>query len=271
MKTQPSDGTLTRAQVEFYRREGYLIYDQPVLPSAEFDKLAKHFDAKLASLPVGERPENMDVPHFADPALFEWLFADEILDLVGSLIGPDIALFSSHFICKPKGNGKRVPWHQDSAYWRGMINPMEVVTVWLAIDQSTEENGCMRVVPRTQRGPDAETVPVDLATNVFNTEIKRQVFDASTGVPCMLEPNHCSLHDARLIHGSEPNLSIKRRCGYTMRYMSTRVRFNHEAVGDWHRIYLARGRDYAGNHYGNPTRADTEFLQHRIKVGKTGH
>jgi len=47
----------------------------------------------------------MDVPHFVDTKLFEWLFSDEVLDLVEPIIGPDIALFSSHFICKPKGMG----------------------------------------------------------------------------------------------------------------------------------------------------------------------
>jgi len=261
---------LNNHQVEFYRNEGYLLYDQPVFPQAKFDRLAAHFEKKLAALPAGERPENMDVPHFTDPALFEWLFAEEVLDLVEPIIGPDIALFSSHFICKPKGNGKRVPWHEDSGYWRGMIDPMEVVTVWLAIDPSTEENGCMKVIPRTFEGY-SETVPVDLATNVFGTEIKRNLFDASKAVSCILEPNHASLHDGKLIHGSEPNLSNKRRCGYTMRYMGTNVRLNRDKVGAWHQIYLARGKDRGGNNYADPTKVHEEFLKNRMKVGKTGH
>lgn len=261
---------LSERQVESYRREGYLLYDQPVLPESKFNGLAQHFEKKLAALPAGERPENMDVPHFTDPALFEWLFAEEVLDLVEPIIGPDIALFSSHFICKPKGNGKRVPWHEDSSYWKGMLDPMEVVTLWLAIDPSTEENGCMKVIPRTFAG-NSETVPVDLATNVFNTEIKKSLFDASKAVSCILEPNHASLHDGRLIHGSEPNLSSKRRCGYTMRYTSTRTRFNHEKVGAWHQIYLARGRDHAGNRYADPTKSHDDFLRARTQHGKTGH
>ena len=57
----------------------------------------------------------MDVPHFKHPELFEWLLADEVLDFVEAFIGPDIALWSSHFISKPPGDGKRVPWHEDSA------------------------------------------------------------------------------------------------------------------------------------------------------------
>src|SRR3954462_5459144 len=124
---------LSDEQVEFYRREGYLIREQPLFPERKFQALKSHFEEKLARLPENVRPEAMDVPHFTDTKLFEWLFSDEVLDVVEPIIGPDIALFSSHFICKPRGNGKRVPWHEDSYYRRGMMQPMEVVTVWLAI------------------------------------------------------------------------------------------------------------------------------------------
>src|SRR3954453_7908202 len=143
---------LSASQVETYRREGFLIYPDAVFPQAKFDALKSHFEAKFARLPEGFRPEAMDVPHLTDTKLFEWLFAHEVLDLVEPIVGPDIALFSSHFICKPRGNGKRVPWHENSFYWRGMMDPMAVCTVWLAIDPSTKQNGCMNVIPGSLRG-----------------------------------------------------------------------------------------------------------------------
>lgn len=101
-QTQPqtSQSRLTPTQLEAYNKEGYILFEQPVLPQDKFDGLKNHFEKKLADLPDGERPEGMDVPHFTDPALFEWLFANEVLDLVESILGPDITLFSSHFICK---------------------------------------------------------------------------------------------------------------------------------------------------------------------------
>lgn len=119
----------------------------------------------------------MDVPHFMHPELLDWAFDENILALVETIVGPDIALFSTHFICKLKGNGKRVPWHEDSAYWKALIEPMEVVTVWLAIDPSTKDNGCMKVIPRSHEGPNKEFSdydPVDIATSVFATEIKKE-------------------------------------------------------------------------------------------------
>jgi len=216
----------------------------------------------------------MDVPHFAHPELFKWLFDGQVLDLVEPILGPDIALFSSHFICKPKGNGKRVPWHEDSNYWKDMLDPMEVCTVWLAIDPSNLENGCMKVIPRTHvtgRQGFSDYDPVDPVKNVFGSEIRKAQRDESRAVACILEPGEASLHDGRIIHGSEANASNLRRCGYTMRYISTRTRFNDEKYTGIHHIYRARGRDHAGNRYGDPNHAYQDIVDRRVKYGKTGH
>ncbi len=261
---------LNEQQVAHYTTEGYLIYPQAIFPQAKFDGLKSHFEHKLSRLAADVRPESMDVPHFTDPKLFEWLFAEEVLDLVEPILGPDIALFSSHFLCKPPGNGKRVPWHEDSFYWKGQMDPMEVCTVWLAVDPSTKINGCMNVIPRTLHGY-SEYEPVDTTKNVFATEIKKTQMDPSRAVAIELQPNHASLHDGRLMHGSDANTSNIRRCGYTMRYISTKTRFNHEKFGAHHHLYLARGKDHAGNHYGDPTVTYTELARYREVSGKNGH
>src|SRR5258707_8424067 len=88
-----TDMRLSPEQLDLYRREGYLIYPDQIFPTAKFEALKAHFEQKLADLPVGVRPESMDVPHFADTKLFQWLMADEVLDLVEPILGPDIALF----------------------------------------------------------------------------------------------------------------------------------------------------------------------------------
>jgi hypothetical protein len=262
---------LSNDQVELYRREGYLIRTDPLFPERKFEALKSHFEEKLARLPENVRPEAMDVPHFTDTKLFDWLFSDEVLDVVEPIIGPDIALFSSHFICKPRGNGKRVPWHEDGYYWSDMMQPMDVCTVWLAIDPSLKENGCMNVIPRSHLTGFSEYEPADLNTNVFWIQIKKGQFDESLITPIELKPNQASLHDARTIHGSDPNTSTLRRCGYTMRYISTAVKFNTEKYGQTHNIYLARGRDIAGNEYSDPTKVYEEKAQYRETHQRGGH
>jgi ectoine hydroxylase-related dioxygenase (phytanoyl-CoA dioxygenase family) len=205
------------------------------------------------------------------PELLEWAFHPSVLDLVEPIVGPEIALFSTHFICKPKGNGKRVPWHEDSAYWAGQIEPMEVCTLWLALDPSTRLNGCMMVIPRTHvtgRRGFSDYGEVDQASSVFSTEILRAQRDDSRRVYIELRPNECSLHDARIQHGSEPNTSQVRRCGWTLRFCPTRVRFNQERFGGMHQVYLARGSDRGGNAYADPGRAYPEVMRRRGEAGR---
>lgn len=254
---------LSPAQVAAYRTDGYTIGDGLLRPEA-FTALKEHFERKLDALPEGERPEDMDVPHFTDPELFRWLLDSDVLDVVESVVGPDIALFTSHFFCKPAGDGKSVPWHTDGYFWREMIEPAgQAMTIWLAIDPSTLQNGCMRVIPGSQLDGDGRYRPATDDNSVFDEELDQSQIDTSRAVPVQLQPNQFSIHSGGLVHSSEVNRSTLRRCGFTMRYMSTAVRFDHEGVGHKHQIFLARGRDRAGNVYADPTRAHPELVATR--------
>jgi hypothetical protein len=101
METSTIPPCITPSEVSQYRKEGYLIINKPVLPAKRFQGLKDCFEGILANLPS-------DVPHFMHPELLKYAFNENILALVEPIVGPDIALFSTHFICKPKGNGKRV-------------------------------------------------------------------------------------------------------------------------------------------------------------------
>ena len=263
--TSPAPSRLSSAQIDTFNQEGWIIPTEPVFPSEKFEGLKTFFEDLLDDLETDVRPELMDVPHFQHPELFEWLLSDEVLGLVQPILGPDIALFSSHFICKPQGDGKRVPWHEDSAYWRGMLDPMEVVTVWLAIDSSRKENGCMSVVPRSH---DYDDIAAEAA--VFPTEITPTQRNDAAAVPIELEANHCSLHDGRLIHGSPPNTSSLRRCGYTMRYISSGTKLNEKDF-PWHQLYLASGQAHGVNQFADPNKAYHDLARYRSKHGKRVH
>ncbi len=256
---------------QYVNAEGYFIFNEPVLPAGKFTRLKNYFETILAQLPSHVRQEAMDVPHFMHPELLKWAFDDAILDIVEPITGPDIALYSSHFICKPTGNGKRVPWHENSAYWKGRITPMEICTVWLAIDPSTRVNGCMKVIPRThvegQMGF-SDYDAVNPEQNVFGSEIKASQRDDSKAVYIELAANQCSLHDAQVMHSSEPNVSSIRRCGWTMRFCSTAVKFNTERFNGTHVVYLARGRDLGGNTYADPMRSYPEVVEKRGLSGQ---
>lgn len=240
--------TLTPGEVQAYQQQGYLLVHRPLFPADRLAALTALFEEQLA-MKGDKLSDELDTPHFREPRLLDFLLDDTVLDLVEPLIGPNIGLFSSHFICKDPFVGRATPWHEDSAFWNTRFDRFDkIVTVWLAIDPSSKANGCMRVIPGTHVNGFSEYVPADPKTNTFGGQIK-QVDDANA-VYFELEQGEVSLHDSRLIHGAAANTSPYRRCGYTMRYFSSEARYLHESSSDF-KIWLARGNDLAGNRFEN--------------------
>lgn len=249
LAAKQTTGRLTPEQVAQYARDGYIQFHQPVFSPEKFARLKAIFEEDLQRYTERE----LDMIHTRDARLLEFLLSDEVLDLVEPVVGPNIGLWASHLICKPPFTGKATPWHEDSSYWNGRVSTMEgICTVWLAIDAATPENGSMAVLPGTHANGFSEYQPVDPTKNIFGSEIRPELIDESRAVYFALEPNQCSLHEARIIHGAKANTSPNRRAGYTMRYFPTTSKLNPERnVG--HKIWLARGMDRAGNTYENVT------------------
>ncbi len=239
---------LAPQDVATYWENGYFLYHQQLFPTEKMASLYHIFEEHLAE--KGSRlSDELDTPHFRDPRLLDFLLSDEALDMVEPIIGPNIGLWSSHFICKDPLTGRATPWHEDSAYWKGRLSSFEkVVTIWLALDPTDRDNGCMRVIPGTHANGFSEYEEVDSKRNTFSRQIKS--VDISRAVYFDLAAGECSLHDSRIIHGAEANTSPRRRCGYTMRYFSTEANVYPEANAG-HKIWLARGRDLAGSNFEN--------------------
>ncbi len=262
---------LSPRQVSSYQEQGFLLPKQQLFANDRFQALQNRFETLLAEWQdtYGQAAEEMDKPHWYFPELFEYLCDESVLDMIEQLIGPDIVLFTSHFICKPAGIGRRVPWHEDSGYWQNILTPMgDPVTIWLALDPSTTENGCLRIIPGSHKNADLDYTPVpDPKDSVFPTEIAPNQFDESSAVNLELAPGEFSLHHAGIIHGSHANKSQQRRCGFTMRYFSSHSKFNHEMLDEHFQIYLVRGKDHASNTYSEPgklNRTAVEALLHPV-------
>ena len=239
---------LNHEEVEFYRQKGYYLYKKPLFSNEKMTELHTIFEEQLAQK-GSKLSDELDTPHFRDERLLKFLLSDEVLDLVEPIIGPNIGLWSSHFICKDAHTGRATPWHEDSAYWKGRLSAYDkIITVWLALDRSNQENGCMRVIPGTHHNGFSEYEEVASKDNTFSTRIKD--VDETKAVYFELEPGECSLHDSRIIHGAERNQSSHRRCGYTMRYFSTEAKVIPEKNPGF-KIWLARGKDVAGNTFVN--------------------
>ncbi|MEP0767443.1 MAG: phytanoyl-CoA dioxygenase family protein [Fimbriimonadia bacterium] len=251
MQTVSIDPTaITQADVDLYRRQGYIRFGR-ILTDDELAAAREHVDWLMANLKEDEWPERMNGIHNEDEKMYALCTNPRLLDAVEKFIGPNIVLFSSHLLCKPEREGHAVPWHQDGIFWP--LEPMDILTVWLAIDDAGPENGCMRVIPGTHtRGP-IEHVPQDTGTQVLHLGLPMSEVDESKAVDIELKMGEFSMHEPWLIHGSNVNRSNKRRAGYTMRFMPATTKLTRTpGFYEKHKMYVVRGNPVPGiNDYAN--------------------
>ena len=77
------------------------------------------------------------------------LYHGPILDIVESLLGPNIQLFHDQALYKPPRQGGPVFWHQDNGYWQ--CTPANLVSCWLTLDDVDVSNGAMHLIPGSHR------------------------------------------------------------------------------------------------------------------------
>lgn len=204
-----------------YETDGWTIF-RNVLDPDLIAEASDHVDWLLAKNP-GLRPEQLHHHLVINDPFWQRLVGDDrLLDVAEQFIGPNIALFASHYISKPPRDGHAVLWHQDGAYWP--LEPMEVVTLWLSVDASDTENGCMRVISGTQTMDLKKLQENKSVPNVLNSETPAEFFDESGAVDIVLGPGDVSVHHPNIVHGSNANTSDRRRCGLTIRYIPTSTR-----------------------------------------------
>jgi len=233
---------------ETYERDGYVVF--PHVIDDDLVREAQKHVVWLQNKHPELRPEQYHHGLLRDDPFWVRLVADDrLLDIAEQFIGPNIALFASHYICKPPFDGQAVLWHQDGAYWP--LEPMEVITLWLAVDDSLPENGCMRVIPGTHRMDLQAVRPRTDVANVLSSEIDPAQVDESRAVDVVLKAGGVSIHHPNLIHGSNANHSPLRRCGLTIRYIPTTTRIVTDNP-PWPSAFLLRGEPVPGNNQYQP-------------------
>lgn len=254
---------LSEHEIAQYHEHGFVV-PQFRLAADRVARLRDALERVIAANP-DKRPEQLVSIHIAGRNSEGVVGDDEfmvtcrdaaILDIVSQLIGPDIVLWGCQAFCKPPGDGMQVPWHQDGHYWP--IKPLATCTLWIAIDDSLVDNGCLRVIPGSHRsGQLVRHRKEDRTDLVLNQRVVEEDFDEAAAVDVELEAGQMSLHDVYLIHGSNANRSARRRAGLAVRYMPSTSLFDRESGADGmgagyavyfsHRpIWLLRGEDKTG-------------------------
>ena len=126
---------------------------------------------------------------------------EKMLDCMEDLMGPEIYYHSSKVMFKPPG-GVAKPWHQDAAYWRDYASNQ--ITVWIAIDDASEENGCVWAIPGSHKLGLIPHVKKEL-------QVEESRIDLSEAIPVPVPAGGLLIFHSLVLHMSQKNESDKTR------------------------------------------------------------
>ncbi|CCB71862.1 phytanoyl-CoA dioxygenase family protein [Streptantibioticus cattleyicolor] len=148
----------------------------------------------------------------------------DLADRAEALLGGPVRLYRDHVFYKPPGKGdrSRMVLHQDNRYWH--LDPPEAITVWMALDDATVENGCVHYVLGSHRHGRVEHVrPEEGAVMIeARTEQEPVAYPAPAG--------DALVHSVNTLHGSGPNLSDGPRRAYVVVYVRDGVTMRGEPM-----------------------------------------
>jgi phytanoyl-CoA hydroxylase len=246
-------------QLEFWNENGYLVVENMFSPSeveslresagrlsARADGLTESTDRFILHTFGANGEARPVVQQIAEPHELggEWMALardTRILDTVELLIGPNIQLYYSMMMMKPPRQGSRAPWHQDFAFF--VHDRARLVACQVYLDDSTLENGCVRVVPGSHKAGllnhfdgDDFTEQVQGDTSAFDTQ----------EVALPVRAGGAAFWHCMTLHSSHPNTSERPRRAVVFEYKDagTRLLKGSFSAGEVRSAgMMLRGRD----------------------------
>jgi len=211
--------SLTSLELERFQREG-LLTDFQLYPAERAAPLRAALQDVL-SLP-STAPCHQGFPlkarlefdrHLDRRLIYELCTLPQIIHPIKQILGDDVMLFKSQFFAKPPG-GLEIPWHQESYFWKVKQG---WVTMWLAVDDATPENGALRVITGSHTHT-REHFPVPPESNYWSTFTRAAIpCESDPIVDCSMPAGHFMLFDD-LLHNSPCNPTALPRLSFTARY-----------------------------------------------------
>lgn len=217
---------LSEEQVRFYEEQGYLA-GLRVLSDEQVDALRAELVDFFQPGHVGQElwyeyhtNESTDPSTVLFHALGAWRLRPGFHDLLwnraitvpaSQLLGGAVRFWHDQLFCKPARHGGVVAWHQDYSYWT-RTQPMAHLTCWIALDDSTRDNGCLHYVPGSHRW---DLLPItglagDMAAiREVLSEEQWELFNHPVAIE--VKRGECSFHHPLMVHGSFENRTDRPR------------------------------------------------------------
>lgn len=239
------------AERERFRRDGY-VHLEGVLADdelAEIEATYERFLKREIAVPGRDLCDmsgdyardfeqysivNVMLPRRYHPDWQGNVFERRAASIAEQLHGPGMVLDYDQLLAKrPHKTDAVFEWHQDQAYWP-VFPDSRTATVWLAVDDSTLANGCMRFVPGSQRFPLRPHRPLDGDRGKSHTLLTDvdPVKDEIRPVP--IRRGDVTVHDERVLHGSGGNSTSGWRRAYVVAFRAAATVAEERRLGFTH-------------------------------------
>lgn len=269
---------LTQPQIDSFISDGYLVIEE-ALPPADLDPLIAEFSASVsrnasaalqkglitdgcenapfetrlagivASAPDRERADEPNSILYEgirgklkSPAMFGIMTHPGLLDIVESLIGPEILTHPQFNVRAKLPNQDRsvVPWHQDLGYLEIDAKDTFMVNFWVPLIDATNENGCLEVIPGSHHKYIQHVAGLGPAGNFKG--ITDDDLPLGDSVCCPVTKGGVLLIQHRTIHRSVPNITNQVRWSLDLRYSDLALPTGRSDTPG----FIARSKKYPG-------------------------
>ncbi len=233
---------LTTEQIKQYEEKGFvspveaLTKEEAIEIKDEIEFIEKKWPRELNGL-------GRNYVHLISPIFDKVVHSSKILDAVESIIGENILVCGTTLFVKNPDKKEYVSFHQDSKYIG--LEPYNWVTVWIAVTDADEENGCMRMWSGTHKeNLKHHTEKFDQGNLLTRGQTVENVPLEKTE-PVILKAGQMLMHHPKIVHGSGINKSHERRIGFCIQsYIGTNV---DQVLGKMY-VQQARGNDKFNYH-----------------------
>jgi ectoine hydroxylase-related dioxygenase (phytanoyl-CoA dioxygenase family) len=229
--------SLTSDQVDFFRREGYLVLPALTTP-ADVERLQGVYDRLFTSKAGRAQGDHLDLvttdeedqtpvlPQILNPSKYAPELAATLLRvnaeaIAAQLLGPGWKFSGEHAILKPPHTEAATPWHQDEAYAQPEWE-YNYINIWIPLQEATLDNGCMHFVPGSHRQEVLPHHPIGNDPRVIGLEVDDPEQVTASAVACPVPAGSATIHHGRTLHYTGPNRSDQPRRAYILMFETPR-------------------------------------------------
>ena len=232
---------LTSNQLKEYNEKGFLA-PLEVLSKQEALAAREEIEEIEKKMPNEIDKSGRYNVHLISPKLDAIVHNSKILDVVESIIGKNILVCSTTLFIKNPNEQGFVSYHQDAKYIG--LEPHNWVTAWVALTDSFEKNGCMKMWPKSHLNIKDHNEKFNKGNLLTRGQTVENVPENEIEL-VELKAGQMSLHHPRIVHGSGINKSNDRRIGFVIQsYIGTNVK----QIFGKNSVQIARGEDKYNYH-----------------------